>query len=460
MRTAFAILLLCVVTLSLGVDIPKVWDDDALASMELPLAAPSRSPKHVSSTYYYRIPVRPIYKSYPIYAPKKEPRGYFERLQRQEPEIVFDPSKLKTENDWLRAGELVFDAPIGFGATFKLSQVRDPAWYEHLGIPIARDGTIPFARYVIRKKGEVEVGTGSCGMCHTRVLRDGRVVKGAQGNLPVDRAIGLNLRAQAKEAEEQKEFLADIRSGQRLFFGLPWLRPDPLERIDRMSIEDIARAYESIPPGVTTRVNLSLFIPAQIPNLIGVCDLKHLDHTGIVRQRSTADLMRYVALVQGGNSFDRFGDFALLEKLPEPENLQRYSDEQLYALAQFVCSLQPPKNPNQFDAAARRGKAVFERETCTRCHTPPLYTNNEVIPVETIGTDPALALQTRKGTGYYKVPSLRGVWYRGPLQHSGAVQTLEEWLDPSRISTVKGHPFGLNLPDKDRKDLIAFLKTL
>ncbi len=170
--------------------------------------------------------------------------------------------------------------------------------------------------------------------------------------------------------------------------------------------------------------------------------------------------MRYVALVQGGNSFDRFGDFALLEKLPEPENLQRYSDEQLYALAQFVCSLQPPKNPNQFDAAARRGKAVFERETCTRCHTPPLYTNNEVIAVETIGTDPALALQTRKGTGYYKVPSLRGVWYRGPLQHSGAVQTLEEWLDPSRISTVKGHPFGLNLPDKDRKDLIAFLKTL
>ncbi len=128
MRTAFAILLLCVVTLSLGVDIPKVWDDDALASMELPLAAPSRSPKHVASTYYYRIPVRPIYKSYPIYAAKKEPRGYFERLQRQEPEIAFDPSKLKTENDWLRAGELVFDAPIGFGATFKLSQVRDPAW--------------------------------------------------------------------------------------------------------------------------------------------------------------------------------------------------------------------------------------------------------------------------------------------------------------------------------------------
>ena len=31
-----------------------------------------------------------------------------------------------------------------------------------------------------------------------------------------------------------------------------------------------------------------------------------------------------------------------------------------------------------------------------------------------IGTDATLTLRTRRGTGYYKVPSLRGVWYRGP----------------------------------------------
>ena len=30
-----------------------------------------------------------------------------------------------------------------------------------------------------------------------------------------------------------------------------------------------------------------------------------------------------------------------------------------------------------------------------------------------VGTDPGLALLTRKGTGYDKVPSLKGVWYRG-----------------------------------------------
>ena len=45
--------------------IPRTWDDEEIARHEVPLAQPEASPKHVSSDYYYRIPVRPIYKSYP-----------------------------------------------------------------------------------------------------------------------------------------------------------------------------------------------------------------------------------------------------------------------------------------------------------------------------------------------------------------------------------------------------------
>ena len=93
-----------------------------------------------------------------------------------------------------------------------------------------------------------------------------------------------------------------------------------------------------------------------------------------------------------------------------------------------------------------------------------------------VGTDPNLAMKTRRGTGYYKVPSLRGAWYRGPFEHNGSVATLEDWFDPRRLSdgyvptgfrgagvearAVKGHEFGLNLSAEDRKALIAFLKTL
>jgi hypothetical protein len=95
---------------------------------------------------------------------------------------------------------------------------------------------------------------------------------------------------------------------------------------------------------------------------------------------------------------------------------------------------------------------------------------------QSVGTDPDLALRTRRGTGYYKVPSLRGVWYRGPFEHSGSVATLEDWFDTRRLRddyvptgfkgygmktrAVKGHEFGLQLSPEDKAALIAFLKTL
>src|SRR5215510_6105774 len=47
--------------------IPKTWDDQEMASLEIPLADPAGSPVHISADYYYRIPVRPIYKSYQVY---------------------------------------------------------------------------------------------------------------------------------------------------------------------------------------------------------------------------------------------------------------------------------------------------------------------------------------------------------------------------------------------------------
>ena len=73
---------------------------------------------------------------------------------------------------------------------------------------------------------------------------------------------------------------------------------------------------------------------------------------------------------------------------------------------------------------ARAGEKIFEREGCAGCHTPGLYTNNKLtlakgftppagtpstldVMAVSVGTDPDLALKTRKGTGYYKVPSLQ-----------------------------------------------------
>jgi hypothetical protein len=182
---------------------------------------------------------------------------------------------------------------------------------------------------------------------------------------------------------------------------------------------------EAIIPGVCARQGSSVFYPPHILDLIGVKDRHYLDASGLVQHRSIGDLMRYAALNQGADTLNLYGEYRPKGELPDPSTESRYSDEQLYALALFVYSLKPPPNPNKFGALAAQGKKVFEQEGCAVCHTPPLYTNNKLIPVEgfkvseedrknydimpvSIGTDSSLTLKTRRGTGYYKVPSLKG----------------------------------------------------
>jgi hypothetical protein len=202
--------------------------------------------------------------------------------------------------------------------------------------------------------------------------------------------------------------------------------------------------------------------------------------------------MRYAILNEGLDTLAHFGDFQ-----PSPhaadfsaEEGTRYSDEQLYALALYIYSLKPPPNPNRFDDHARKGQVIFQQQDCANCHTPPLYTSNKLTPAlgfkipddlrktddildDSVGTDPYLALKTRRGTGFYKVPSLQGVWFRNAFGHGGQADTLEEWFDSARLKSdyvpkgfhlgpgpIEGHPFGLNLPAADKQDLIAFLKTL
>jgi len=476
------------------------WDDDAMATLELPLANPIGSPKQVPGSYYYRIAVRPIYKSYPVYAPGHEPPGYIDWLKRQEPVILWDDKNnaptLKTNADWIKAGEMVFDAPVTGGpiggSLPEGLYVRDPEFYRKTATPVAADGTVPFFRYLVLEKGKVEVGILGCGMCHTRVMPDGSLLKGAQGNFPFDRAFAYNYR-------KGGDYPDSARKLERLLYATPWIRPDPQAGLEKMSIEDIASLHDPIPPGVLARHRSNPLYPVQVPDLIGVKDRLYLDRTGLQQNRSIVDIMRYAALNQGGDdlaSYDGFipAAFPEFKKLPDPDHVnQRYSDPQLYALALYIYSLEPPPNPNKFDALAARGKQVFERERCGRCHTPPLYTNNFLTPVDgftpspvaanlydislaSVHTDPGLALNTRRGTGYYKVPSLKGVWYRSMFGHSGWCATLEDWFDPRRLRddyvptgfkplrtrtyAVKGHKFGLDLSEDDRAALIAFLKTL
>ncbi len=505
MRTLSAIsVLLCAAVAANAADlrIPKVWDDRAIASAMVPLTVPAATPVQIPSKYYYGIPVRPIYKSYPVYRPDREPAGYMIWLNQQEPRIAFDAGKLKTPEDWIEAGEIVFDAPISYGHIFRLAgsdlYLRLPDWYRATGAPLLKDGSLPFYRYVIREKGKVEIGINSCGMCHTRVMPDGTTIKGAQGNFPFDRAFAWDQRQGSPLAGPVRSFFA--RRAGRMLYSAPWIHPDAFPELDSLRAEEIAVRLEAIPPGVLARHGTRPLAPVRVPDLIGIEERRYFDATGLMHHRDIGDLMRYAAMNQDGDIISRYENFVplgafplMLGKVPEdPAKFTsgRYSDEQLYALALFLYSLRPPANPSQPDSLTAAGKKVFEREGCAGCHTPPFYTNNKRVPVTgyrsstedsdvvrvSVGTDPTLAMRTRRGTGYYKVPSLKGVWYRGPFEHSGSVATLEDWFDPRRLRddyvptgfkgygvttrAVKGHEFGLKLSAEDRRALIAFLKTL
>jgi hypothetical protein len=194
-------------------EIPKTWDASALASLEVPHPDPRYSPVAVPVEYYYRVPVRPVYKTYPVYAPGREPAHYVEWLREQEPQVTFDPARLRSEDDWIKAGELVFDAPFGFDFVIALADVRNAAWFEHVKPPVTKTGVVPFAAYVIREKGKIELGTFACAMCHTRVLPDGTIVKGAQGNFPIDRANAFGFRHAPVQV---------VRNIYRTLSGAPW----------------------------------------------------------------------------------------------------------------------------------------------------------------------------------------------------------------------------------------------
>jgi hypothetical protein len=374
--------------------VPRTWDDEQIASLELPLANPIGSPKHVTADYYYRIPAAPIFKSYPVYAPVLEPAGYLARLTQLEPEIVWDDAghqpPLETESDWILAGETVFDAPLKPNPTLSVDDIRSPRFFDQIQWPVAADGTVPFVRYVVRAKGTVTLEGNACAMCHTRVMPDGRIIKGAQGNAALGRPNAWRLREALRNGKADAIW-NPLRLTIRATSAVPWLDPDPETRLDRTSAEEFAGVLEALPAGVNPRHRASPLSPVQIPDLIGVKQRRYLDRTGLQQHRSIADLMRYAAMnrgiLDGGDALANHNGFIPADaprfrQLPDPATQTRYSDVQLYALATYLYSLQPPPSPNRVDATTQRGERVFVREGCAACHTPPLYTNNKLVPVD------------------------------------------------------------------------------
>ena len=60
----------------------------------------------------------------------------------------------------MSAGEIVFNALTSLHPLFFTAQdLNDPNFFKETGMPVAKGGTISFARWVVRRKGVVELGS-------------------------------------------------------------------------------------------------------------------------------------------------------------------------------------------------------------------------------------------------------------------------------------------------------------
>lgn len=476
-------------------DIPRVWDAAALADWAMPLAGLGVQPTHMSPAAYYALAEENL-RSYPVYMPGREPEGYWERIQRLGPQPLFERESLATQADWVAAGERIFHDSVVLRTHDPgvIAMARDGRAMEARGAGPLPDGTINGLRWLPTPAG-VALGFANCSACHVLYLPDNTPVPGAS-SFAIPNGFRNGLGAEIRRAERTLpgeapfSMTGTIGSWAYQAYGAPWADDPAGERLKQITHDEFnAYIAAGIRGGGVARWNGSILYPAKIPDLIGFADRRYIDHTATHRHRDIGDLMRYAALVSWAETIDFAG-----ERLIAPETRRfrtRLPDDALYALALYIYSLEPPANPNPFDANAERGQAVFLRERCDRCHTPPLYTSNRLTlaagftpPADapsdvarvSVGTDPGLALRTRKGTGYYKVPSLKGLWYRGHYLHDGSVGSLEEMFDPGRlldthrpggfsppdveVRAIQGHEFGLELTPQERQQLIAFLLTL
>ncbi|MBP7257500.1 MAG: hypothetical protein KBA13_10490, partial [Chitinophagales bacterium] len=128
-------------------------------------------------------------------------------------------------------------------------------------------------------------------------------------------------------------------------------------------------------------------------------------------------------------------------------------------------------NKNAFSDSELRGMELFfgEEGDCFHCHGTFLFTDNSFQNngIYEFYSDSGRARITlnQDDVGLFKVPSLRNCEKTAPYMHDGSFETLEEVIEHYN-SGGKNHPNQssilrpLFLSQKDKSDLVAFLKTL
>ena len=349
--------------------------------------------------------------------PERDPASH--GLASDTTEIAFDsgaaatllPEALpETDEAWIELGRRVWHE-YPFASSRALHGAAEDGRLSQLGFQ-TWEGEVVGLR-VLEGDGEATVGP-TCAMCHSTIDAGGEDGPSAvRSNRDLD--VG-GIRLHALQGED-----------------------DTLLEIDTSTVAQL----ELLARGHSDPLDDGRFNPYAFPDLGGIADLPLLHHTANWHNASITTLAIRIETVF---------ITAAARKARIPRALA-------WAAAMYLRSLPPPppSDPTT-EAEAAPGRAVFEAEGCAACHVPPLYASERLVTLEEVGTDPGAGQSKARGTGYYRIPSLRGVGGAAPYLHDGSVATLEALFDPER--EAPGHAFGLELSDDDRAALLVFLRGL
>ena len=125
-------------------------------------------------------------------------------------------------------------------------------------------------------------------------------------------------------------------------------------------------------------------------------------------------------------------------------------EDHVQQLVSFLKTLKTPppidKVRGTYDAVAvERGRAIFEKRQCVKCHAPPIYTTPKIYNV---------GLKDELDHERFNPPTLRGVGYRSSFFHDSRAKQLSD------VFSVHGHQLTEPLEEKDLQDLMHFLRSL
>ena len=129
---------------------------------------------------------------------------------------------------------------------------------------------------------------------------------------------------------------------------------------------------------------------------------------------------------------------------------QNISEENAECVDEYLKSLLPEPSPllinGNLSELAQKGKKIFEKADCARCHPPPFFTDCKSY---NIGLNPPTKFDT---------PTLIENWRTAPYLYDGRAQTMYEVL--TKFNTNNMHGKTKELPEDEFEALIEYLLSL